>query len=451
MIINVIRRFLTDLPNEVSGCCVALSGGMDSSVLLHALAASNEDLARPPLRAVHVNHGLHPDASRWALHCQAFCDKLGVPLTSLTEAVPRGGGRGLEAAARAARYAAFAAQLRTSECLLTAHHEDDQLETLLLRLLRGTGVDGLGGIVARRQFADGWLQRPLLMVPKAAIVDYANHNLLGWLADPSNEDVQLDRNYLRCRVVPLLRARWPAVATTAARTARLARDAAAVLDELAAADAAAVLVNDVLELPPFRSLSAIRQRHALRHALKRGGFEMPSDAQLTVGIQQLLSAAADRQPVMRWPGGQVRRYRECLYLLSTDPDRELRDLPTEVEWHATDRPLELGSLRGNLRLERVDDGGFRLPEHPLRVGFRIGGERIRGLGRRHHVSLKKLFQERGVLPWMRGHIPLVYAGERLVSVADLLAAGEFAAGPAEPGYRIVWEGHAPYRERARSN
>ena len=424
---------------------MALSGGMDSTVLVHALAGPDAPAAAPPLRAIHVNHGLHVEAARWAEHCQALCDELAVPLTILNVSVATGHAGGLEAAARAARYSALGECLQPGECLVTAHHQEDQLETILLRLMRGTGIDGLAGIAPRRRFAAGWLQRPLLDIPQSELVAYATRHRLEWVDDPSNANEQADRNFLRLRVVPLLRQRWPGMAATATRTARIARETSTLLADLAAFDAQQAVSGDVIDLRSFRTLGRSRQLNLVRHLIRERGLPMPSEVQLRQGAEQLLSAGSDKLPVMRWDAGQLRRYRDCLYLLNADPEQAARELPAEYVWQAAGEPLELGSLRGRLRLEPVAGGGISLPATSLHVRFRSGGERIRGAGHAHHARLKKLFQGWGVLPWMRAHVPLIYAGRRLVCVADLMTAADAAVEGDEPGFRIRWDRHAQHR------
>ena len=209
---------------------VALSGGLDSVVVLHVLADMPAARARG-LRAVHVHHGLHPDADAWQRLCETICSALQVSLRSVNVDVPRDGGEGLEAAARHARRAVFAEELGVGEVLVLAHHRDDQAETFLMRALRGSGVDGLGAMQPWRAFANGWLWRPLLGHPRSDLQAYAQAHGLRWIEDPSNADARFDRNFLRQRVLPLLRERWPQADASFARSANLCADAAGLLDE----------------------------------------------------------------------------------------------------------------------------------------------------------------------------------------------------------------------------
>ncbi|HTL14699.1 MAG TPA: tRNA lysidine(34) synthetase TilS, partial [Thermomonas sp.] len=240
------------------------SGGLDSGVLLHLLAADPR-IRASGLRALHVHHGLHPDADAWAAHCRAACEGLRVPLEVVRVRVDRDAGLGPEGAAREARHGAFAAALGEGEVLALAHHRDDQAETLLLRALRGAGVDGLAAMRRERAFARGLLWRPLLDAPRAALLAYARAHGLRWIEDPGNAGTDPDRNFLRHAVFPLLRDRWPHAADALARSAALCAEAA---DLLAAGDAAALEAvrrgADTLDVPGLLALPAPRRARVLR-------------------------------------------------------------------------------------------------------------------------------------------------------------------------------------------
>ncbi|MBN7138577.1 tRNA lysidine(34) synthetase TilS, partial [Lysobacter enzymogenes] len=240
--------------------CVGYSGGLDSSVLLHALAASPAARERG-LRAWHVHHGLHPDADAWAAHCAQVCAGYGLELTVSRVSVARDGGDGPEAAARAARHAAFAAGLGAGEVLTLAHHRDDQAETLLLRLLRGSGPDALAAMREWRDCGRGRLWRPLLALPRAALEAYAREHALRWIDDPGNDEQRYDRNFLRHRALPLLRERWPQAPAALAQSARLQEEAAELLDGEDAAALAQVRSLDpqALSRSRLRALAPARR------------------------------------------------------------------------------------------------------------------------------------------------------------------------------------------------
>lgn len=437
---------LADIPQSLSesipggiSLCVALSGGRDSSVLLHALAGLR-DRSDWQLRAVHINHGLQSHADAWAGHCEQFCADLDVPLRVRRVSISRDAGRGIEAAAREARYAALRAEIRPGEWLLTAHHEDDQLETVLLHLLRGSGVSGLSGIPSGSDFAAGRLCRPLLGVSRASIEAYARIHELHWIDDPTNADIALDRNFLRAQVVPALRLRWPTAARAAGRSARLAGEAANLLEELAHIDELTVVREGTLSLPPFRALGAARQRNLIRSLVRRRGWSMPPEQRLRAGLQQLLDARADRHPVLAWSDCEIRRFREHLYLIEAGPAAGLADCHV---WSG-EGELLLGGPRGRLRLQPTVGTGLASGAlgGGLKVVFRSGGETVQSSGDPHHRTLKYLFQKHAVVPWMRGHVPLLYAGGKLAAIANLWLADWAAARPGDPGMVIVWEGHA---------
>ena len=230
-----LDRALQDAGATPSGYCVALSGGLDSTVLAAALAAPGAGRERTP-RAIHVDHGLHPDSPQWSAHCRGLAERLGVPCEIAAVDARPAAGESPEAAARAARYAALAARLQPGEVLLTAHHGDDQLETVLLQWLRGGGLSAVAGMRPVTPFAAGWLARPLLGFTRAELEAWARAQGLAWLEDPSNADRRFDRNYLRIEILPRLRARWPAAAVTVARVAEQAAETMDVAAEVAVAD-----------------------------------------------------------------------------------------------------------------------------------------------------------------------------------------------------------------------
>jgi len=289
--------------------CVAFSGGADSTALLAALA----QLKRPPLklRALHVDHRLHPHSSRWAAHCRRVARALGVPLRVRTANVARARGESLEAAARAARYGLLATALAPDEALLTAHHQDDQLETVLLQLLRGAGVAGIAAMPALAAFARGRLVRPLLPWSRAELTAWVRSQGLEWIEDPGNSELRLDRNYLRARVLPLIRERWPAAAATVTRAARHAAEAQRLLDAVGAADAARASFGAMLSAQRLRTLPPERRRNALRFWITAAGHLAPPASRLEEIAGPLLQARADAQPCVRWEGALLQRQATC--------------------------------------------------------------------------------------------------------------------------------------------
>ncbi len=398
---------------------VAYSGGLDSTVLLHFLAHFNPRLR---LRAVHIHHGLQALADEWAGKCERFSVSLGVPFELLRVQVDALDPAGPEAAAREARYEALRGLMRPGDCLATAHHRGDQAETVLLRLLRGSGVHGLSAMRGLREFAPGWLWRPFLELPRELLYGYAQQNGLRWIEDPHNRDLRYARSWLRSELTPLLRERFPQVEESLARTARLAAEAAELLDTLAAQDLAQAGRGSALGVGTLRELAPARRHNLLRHWLRQQGFEMPAAGLLQRIEPEVLGAAEDSEPLLAWGGCELRRYRDRLYAMAPLPQPPVAD--AALAWTGPQLSLPPGC------------GLLRLPQPPprgLSVRFMRGGERFRPAGGGHSRTLKNLFQEAGIPPWVRLRTPLVEARGELVYVAGVGAGsgwGELFGGEA---------------------
>jgi len=416
---------------------VAFSGGLDSHALLHALCRIRAVLDAE-IGAVHVNHGLQLEADHWESHCRQLCADLQVPYVSLQADGKALRGESPEAAARRARYTALADWLPAQHCLLTAQHQDDQAETLLLQLLRGSGVSGLAAMPVLTTLGAGRHLRPLLAVTREALSRYAVANRLTWIEDPSNTDTAFDRNYLRQQVLPVLRERWPAVASSLSRSASHCADAARLLADLAEQDLHALTGrNNTLSLTGLVALPHTRQANVLRHWIKQLSGKTPSAAVLARILNDVTGSRRDSEPCVRWGSFEIRRYREELFLLrQTGPGEQ----PGALEW-ALAGPLALPGPGGVLTATAETGGGIRavaVPAGRVRVAWRQGGEYCRPAGRGHHHRLKKLFQEQGVPPWERSRIPLIYIEDQLAAVAGMWVCEPFQAGPAEPGFVINW-------------
>ena len=364
----------------------------------------------------------------------------GIACTVVKVTVPKRRGESLEAAARDVRYAALAARLRPNEWLVTAHHLDDQLETLLLQLMRGAGVAGLAGMAGATSVPLP-LWRPLLEVSRAELSEWLQARGAAWVEDDSNLDERFDRNYLRHRIVPLLQARWPAASKTAARSAAHLGEARDLLQALAEIDAAQVIEDGVVQIATLQTLDVARQRNLLRYWIALQGLTMPDAVHLERIRVELPAARADAQPLVRWEGGEVRRFRQRLYALVPTKAQTI-----EQRWRWRRQPvLELGAGLGRLRWVQDANGEIAAARLPavLRVTARVGGERIRLRTTGPNHAVKELLRERGVVPWERERVPLVFAGETLVLVGDLFVAASFRADPADDSpqqrLRLVWE------------
>ena len=394
---------------RAGGCLVGFSGGLDSSVLLHVLAM-DADARRHGLRAIHVHHGLHVDANAWAAHCRQTCDRLGVPLAIVQVDVDRTSGFGLEGAARDARHRAFADALRDDEILALAHHRDDQAETFLLRALRGSGVDGLAAMRPWRAHANGWLWRPLLDLPREELFAYAGEHGLRWLEDPSNANADLDRNFLRNRVMPLLRERWPHAGDALARSAALGAQAS---DLLQVEDARVLLHamrdDHTLDVPALLDIPSERRARILRRWIEGLGLPALPGNGIAQIERDLPDARTDRAPCFDWAGARVQRWRNVLH---ADRLHEPLALDWEQAWHGGE-PLALPT--GDT-MELIGADAF---DAPLRVHARQGGERIALPRRTHSHALKHVLQDAGMPPWQRERLPLLSDAD-----GTLLAAGD---------------------------
>lgn len=409
---------------------IAYSGGVDSHVLLHLVVALARAGGCPPLTALHINHQLNPRAPAWAEHCRRVCRALGVELRVIPVEVDRAGGQGLEAAARAARYAAFARLLGEDEWLLQAHHADDQVETLLLRLLRGAGLAGFAAMPATRALGRGRLLRPFLRTPRPELLAYARSQGLSWIHDDSNDDPRFDRNFLRHRVVPAIAGRWPAYRDTLGRASGQAAEAEALLRDLAQLDLAAAGRGAVLDVTACRALSPARRRNLLRHWLRERDLPPPSRAQLDQALSQL-GAVSDAEVCVSWPGAELRRFRNGLYALAPLPAVAATDTP----WHPP-QALSISGM-GTLRAHPAVGQGLRA-DRDYRVRNRRGGERCKPSGRAHSQTLKKLLQEAGIPPWLRDRLPLLYCEDELAAVGDLWVCAGYESGAGLPGWKLEW-------------
>lgn len=405
------RALATTPPGRV--VWVALSGGLDSSLLLSLAAEARARHGRCELRALHVHHGLQAAADDFEIHCRELCAALRVPLAVERVAVTRRDSLGLEAAAREARQAAFARHVRPGDHLWLAQHRDDQAETFLLAALRGSGARGLAAMPPTREWRGRHLVRPLLDVSRAELEAEAARRGVRWVDDPSNADERLDRNLLRHRVLPLLEARWPAARASLARSAAHAAETETLLEELA--DETLVRLGGEpgrLDLAALRALTAPRCRLLVRHCCRRLGLPTPPAARLEALLVQL-DARRDAQACVAWPGAEARLWRDALYLLAPLPD-----LPAgwEAYWEGGS---DLSTPQGRWPVRLVREDGVPAT---LRLAPRGGGERLRLPGRGGR-DLKRLMQEWGVPPWQRRQVIVVWNDG--VPVAVLLPPGRW--------------------------
>ena len=423
------ERLLHTVDLRGATVAVGLSGGVDSTVLLQVLRALAPRHGYA-LRAVHVHHGISPNADSWARFCSRMCRDWGVPLEIRRVKVGSSRGKGLEAAARQARRAALEAL--SAGTVAFAHHLDDQAETVLLSLLRGAGVRGASGMPAVGRLGAKLLLRPLLEVSRAEILRYAQSNGLRWVEDESNRNPAHARNFLRLRVTPLLEQRYPRWRQALSRAARHFAEADGLLREIAVAPA-----SGRLRIADLRSSRVAVARVLLREHLAANGLRPPPARRLAEMLRQLTGAAPRARVELAHDGAVLRVYRGEL--------RIERPLPAAAGFGAmrwTGQPrIALPALGGEIRFRRVRGAGVALAKlegRPVKLHLRNGGERLQPDPRRPRRTLKNLFQEAGVPPWQRERLPLLFCGEDLVWVPGLGVDARYRASAGAPGLEPEW-------------
>jgi tRNA(Ile)-lysidine synthase len=412
---------------------VALSGGLDSMVLLDA-AAAYAARQSAPLSAIHVHHGLSPNADRWADFCTAQCARRGVALTTHRLRLEREGGESLEALARTARYQCLLGS--PVDAVALAHHADDQAETLLLQLLRGAGTPGLAAM-ASYQPGRPALLRPLLGLARTTLAAYASARELDWIEDESNADTRLARNFLRHEVTPLLAAHFPGYPATLVRAAGHQADAAALAEALAIVDAAGAVDANGLDRARLCALGLPRARNLLRWFLRAQGLRTPSEARLVEMLRQIKHAAPDARTRIAHDGAEIGCHRGRVVVHAPRAATFVR---------AWDGESELRLPGGLLRFERAHGTGLaavKLARAPVTLRSRCGGERIRLAPNRPARAVKKLLQEAHMPPWEREALPLVWSGDELAAVPGIGIALAYQAAPDEAGWSLSWRPSAP--------
>ena len=431
-----LKDILSEYP-DAETCWIAYSGGLDSHVLLHVLA-SIQNKIKPKLIAVHINHGISNDADLWVKHCQRICEDLVIEFQTFSVDLSHKSDKGTEAFAREKRYEVLGNLISSHDLLLTAHHMDDQVETILLQLMRGSGPDGLVGMPQAREFSKGILLRPLLDYSREKIRDYALSESLSWVEDESNKSNKYDRNFLRNRIIPELITRWPGALKTIQRAARHQAEARSLINEISRCDLDVVCesIYTKVDISRFNNLSGIRKKNVLRAWIKKNKLDMPDAQIIEKIIAEVIHANTDRNPCVKWKGGEIRRYRGYLYIMKLLP---AHDVDLNKRWDL-DESLKLTS--GYLKAVSGKGSGIKkdmLSNDIVEIRYRQGGEQIRPSGRVETHELKKLFQAQGILPWLRDRIPLIYHKNELIAVADLWVESKYAATEDEATWQIIWK------------
>lgn len=415
---------------------VAFSGGLDSTVLLHQLTLLRDSVAPEiQIRAMHIHHGLSAQADRWVAHCQSVCRHWNVPLEVAYVQLPAGG-QGIEGEARSARYHALTQTLFADEVLLTAQHQDDQCETLLLALKRGSGPAGLSAMPERLSFAHTKLLRPLLNLSRTDLELWAIEHQLSWIEDESNQDDKYDRNFLRLRVLPIIQRRWPHFARSVTRSAQLCGEQEQLLDELLAEQLADLMQgNGALLIEPLCEASDARRFAILRRWLGYHQAAMPSRAALQRLWQEVALSREDASPRLRLGRHEVRRFQGALYwvpVVSIDKDKI-------YPWSAPYQPLHIRGL-GILSAVAPPNGqAVRLPKSDEVVSVRFKASGLQHIvGRDKGRALKKIWQELNIPPWQREITPLLFYGEQLISAVGIFVTKEGQASVTD-SWLLDWQ------------
>lgn len=410
---NIALALSVQPRKAIPSLVVGYSGGLDSHVLLVAARRWCKQTGSR-LRAIYIDHGLQQQSADWAVHCRAVCQRLAISYESVRVTVELDSGQSPEHAARDARYRALEQLVASDEWLLTAHHADDQAETVLLQLLRGAGVAGLAAMPESKAFGAGVHLRPLLNVTRAQLEAAATALRLRWIEDHSNADTRFDRNFLRHRVLPVISERWPGAVTALVRSAGHAAEASTLLQALASQDIA--LTDNRLAISSLLALSTERQSNALRQWIVSHGYPAPSTVKLQRLREDLLLAADDTHGCVSFGNVQVRRHRHHLYLGPVGTF-ELCEPFCHV-WRSRLQPLYIPQTGQTLTAEVMPLKNIP-PDEPLMVRSRQGGERIQLSTQRHHQSVKSLLQQQGLPPWQRCRLPFIWRGDQLLGIVGV--------------------------------
>jgi tRNA(Ile)-lysidine synthase len=417
---------------------IAYSGGLDSHVLLHLTWRLRQEALRagksfPELRAVHVNHQLQADSSDWAAQCSSACNEYDIAIDVRAVTI-EGRGQGVESLARAARYQVFEEVVDEHSVLLLGHHQDDQAETFLLRLMRGAGAAGLAAMPVSRALGRGTLFRPLLNMARSQLEAYAAEHRLECIDDPSNRDPQHRRNFIRHRVMPVLAEVWPAYRHSITSAAELQGETSRLLNAYLSADVANISDADgTLDIRVLINFDRPRQRAVLRHYVFQHLGVRLDRAQSEELVGQFLHSSRDSQPMFELNNEMTLRAFRGRLICERGPPQYVFDRGLVQDWDGQQTCLISGL--GRLSAEA---GGEVVPRGKITVRFRSGGERCRIAGHAHSRPLKKLLQEWSVPPWKRDVLPLIYCDDEIAAIADIAICEGFQAAVGEPGLSLRW-------------
>jgi len=416
---------------------VAFSGGLDSHVLLHSLVQLRASLTEPfQLEVLHIHHGVSELADGWVAHCQAVCEQLDVPMC-VRYVTGEQQQASLENQLREARYQVFSEVVGVGDLLALAHHVDDQAETLMLRMLRGTGPQGLAGMPSQRRLGGGSLIRPLLGFSRAELEAYAQQHKLVWVEDDSNVDISFDRNFLRHQVMPQLAQRWPYYRRNFVRNAQVAKDAQQSLDYFLERELWPQMEKHQggIDCRWLSGYEPALQINLLRAWLQLRNLPLPGYRHLQQVLNDVVNVRTDAQPLVNWPGVEVRRFKGIVFAAKPLPEH---DAGLMLDWNIDERLLMPGA--GRLAATLQLGAGLCIPANAnVTVRFRQGGERCKLAGRAHSKLLKKQLNDLQLEPWLRDRLPLIYVDDQLAALADVAICEGFQVTEAQQGYILRWQ------------
>ena len=356
----------------------------------------------------------------------------------LSESInPKSKGFGLEANARQKRYQVFRELLNPGECLLTAHHKTDQLETILFRIFRGTGIDGLKGIIRKDLLDQNIIFRPLLDFSQSELNEYAKVKKLEWVNDHSNNNLSFDRNYIRKSIVPIIKQRWDSVEESVYRLSSIAEENHEILNELAIEDLSEAQEYDSIDLKIFSYHSIPRIKNILRFLISKNNMKMPSMHILNTGVYSLFDSG-NQSAEIRWSDNVIKKFNGRIYFLNIDSVNPYI-LSNKISW-TIDEKIDLDHPVGSLEVKFTKGKGISSKKcsKNLSIKFRKGGEKIPLNGSHDSKSLKNFLNEKKVLPWTRDKIPLIYDNQQLICIGDLWTNQDFFANDSESSFLIRW-------------
>lgn len=421
---------------------VGFSGGADSTAMLQALYECRDELPAP-IHALHFHHGLQQEASAWQEHCRDFCNQRDIPYQAERLVITPGGKTSLEEESRNCRYRAVAGILGEGEMYLTAHHAEDQAETLFLNLMRGSGIEGLAGIPPLRNLEHGWVGRPLLDCRREDLVAFLEERSIGWQEDPSNQDRTFDRNYLRQELFPLLEKRWPGITRRLTRTARNARISSSAMSMFIETQSGELL-RDRMRMPVHKLLvlSNEMQTLILRQWLRRHEIPVLPESRLREFLSQLRESHGDTLPEVQWGDWMIKHYGHDLWMHRRKPFLAC----PETEWH-NGMELDLGPDSGTMKLHGEPSD---IPPGWV-VGSRRAGDRIRTVEGSPSRKIKHFFQSSAIPPWLRQGIPVLFWDDEPVALGDWIIGHRLQWWLIENGLELTWQPHDPVLARVRAD